>query len=417
MNILIISDASNPHVGGIENVSYRLGSEFKNLEHNVYYVFKRETTNGVLCTEVPIAKSQYYLPNSAVWDCVENREYLASLLRKLQINIILNQFPEAPHIFEFIYSSLLSVHDLHIKHVSAYHFNPYMKIQNVEDLILYKGGNSFLFMRESLGCNPILWVKSLSLWLLYATYRFDKLKKMEGLIHRYIYDKSDAFVLLSEKYEEPFKLFIGREVCDKLHSMTNSVSQPKEKVEIKDKEKIILYVGRLERTQKRVDRLLIIWERIYKDFPDWKLVIVGDGSYRRELEKMSHKHKLERVEFKGRQIPDEYYKKAAILSMVSTSEGLPLVLVEAQQAGCIPIAFNSFESVTDMITNGEDGFLLAPFDLDAYASKLSELMSNDDKRLSITNKCLTKDYSKFDIKNIAPRWIDFFETLNKTKLP
>ena len=47
-----------------------------------------------------------------------------------------------------------------------------------------------------------------------------------------------------------------------------------------DKEKTVVYVGRVEFIDKRVDRLMRIWKRVCHEVPDWQLVIVGDGAYR-----------------------------------------------------------------------------------------------------------------------------------------
>ncbi len=89
------------------------------------------------------------------------------------------------------------------------------------------------------------------------------------------------------------------------------------------KKKQILYVGRLE-FQKRVDRLLNIWKNTDAEQIGWKLVIIGDGSSRPLFEQISKDYKLNNVEFVGTANPEEYYKKASILCITSSLEGLPM---------------------------------------------------------------------------------------------
>ncbi|MFI3321296.1 MAG: glycosyltransferase [Rikenellaceae bacterium] len=231
------------------------------------------------------------------------------------------------------------------------------------------------------------------------------------MIYRDSYSKSDAYLLLSDKFKDSFISLAKIIDSSKLYAINNPVKKTNLDVKITDKEKVILYVGRLVRSQKRVDRLLDVWQRIYRDYPDWKLVIVGEGNCRLSLEEFVDKNRIERVEFKGRQNPIEYYKTASIFTMVSTFEGLPLVLAEAQQAGCIPMAYSSFESVTDIIDEGEDGVLVTPFSSKEYERKLRQLMDDENLREIMINNCLNKDYSQFDVQNVAKQWIEFFEKM------
>ena len=96
---------------------------------------------------------------------------------------------------------------------------------------------------------------------------------------------------------------------------------------------------------------------------------------------------LKKVHFYGNKNPIEYYKRAKILCMTSAYEGFPLVLAEAQTFGTIPIAFNSFASITDIIKDGDNGLLIEPFNISKYASILSELMENEEKIYSISREC------------------------------
>lgn len=56
-----------------------------------------------------------------------------------------------------------------------------------------------------------------------------------------------------------------------------------------------------------------------------------------------------------------------------------MVLVEAMQFGCVPIAFDSFEAIHDVIIPEKTGELVKPFKIKDYINKLSNLIDDDTK--------------------------------------
>lgn len=138
----------------------------------------------------------------------------------------------------------------------------------------------------------------------------------------------------------------------------------------------ILYVGRLEYSPKRVDRVLKIWKIVSRNNPDWHLNIIGDGNDRERLEDLSRKWGLEHVAFTGRTDPQPYYERAKILLLTSNHEGTPMVIQEAMSYGVVPVVMDSFSSAADMITNGYDGLLTKAYSITDMAHKVDRLISN-----------------------------------------
>lgn len=62
--------------------------------------------------------------------------------------------------------------------------------------------------------------------------------------------------------------------------------------------------------------------------------------------------------------------------MTSDYEGFGMVLTEGMAFGCVPLAFNSFPSLRDIVDEGRDGFIIPPFDIDAYAEQCAFLENN-----------------------------------------
>lgn len=55
--------------------------------------------------------------------------------------------------------------------------------------------------------------------------------------------------------------------------------------------------------------------------------------------------------------------------MTSIWEGLPMTLIEAMHYGCVPIAFDSFAALYDLIDNGNNGFIIPNNDIDCFVKK------------------------------------------------
>ena len=87
-----------------------------------------------------------------------------------------------------------------------------------------------------------------------------------------------------------------------------------------------------------------------------------------------------------------------------------MVLAEAQQHGCVPIAYDSYASVRDIITHGENGLLVPPFRERVYAKFLSRLMS-DYKDRERMGKNGEQSVRKFHTEKIAEKWNTLFTSL------
>lgn len=204
-----------------------------------------------------------------------------------------------------------------------------------------------------------------------------------------------SYMKWSKKYGVPIKA-IGNPVPWINSSMTKG-------------ERTVLWVGRFSHQEKRGDWLLEIWRRAIGQSMEWKLILVGDGPDRKSLEAFAVSNKLN-VEFVGRSDSRHYYERASLICLTSPSEGFPLVLPEAMSYGVVPILFDSFGAAHDIVTDGETGFLVMPFDLDAYAKKLKDAMAMN---LDIMRDAVRKKAAEFSGEKVFSEWE---KLLNETLL-
>lgn len=226
------------------------------------------------------------------------------------------------------------------------------------------------------------------------------------------YNNCDAYTVLCEGYKQETCATLGiLPEVSKIRVIENSERIVKDVTY--DKEKIILFCGRLENTSKRLDRLLRIWGKIQHRLQDYTLLIVGDGDYRKDMEKKIVREKLERVDMIGRQSDVEpYYRKASIVCLTSQTEGWPLCLTEAQAHGCIPVAFGCSAGVREILSPSEtNGFIVTPFDEDEYAETLVRIATMNYEEQNTIRKSVVAKRAQYTPELIIKKWEELFEEL------
>lgn len=228
--------------------------------------------------------------------------------------------------------------------------------------------------------------------------------------YSYIYKCSDKIILLSPRYIPIFQKLADISNIDLSHfaGIGNSLSFPENlpTEKIKQKHKEVLLVGRLSERAKRFSTALKIWQCIEnsQQFPDWRLKIIGSGPDEKYYHHLAGKLKLKQVDFEGKQDPRPYYERAAICMLTSAYEGFGMVLTEAQQMGVVPIVFDTYAAVHDIITHGHNGIIISAGNNTAFTEQLSALMKDTANREKLAKNAL-KDCSKFSSENIISQWL------------
>ena len=133
----------------------------------------------------------------------------------------------------------------------------------------------------------------------------------------------------------------------------------------------IVHLGRL-RKYKSVDIAIRAMTYVKHEMPDARLVIIGDGPYRRELERLSSRLGVDGVvEFKGYMDKErlvEFLNRSHLLINPSPKEGWGLTVVEANACG-VPVVASNRPGLKDSVVDGETGFLVPYGDVKAFAEK------------------------------------------------
>lgn len=384
MNILFLLRSLD--IGGLEVVTATLANKFAAEGHRVC-VFAFEKRSGKVLdrfdSDVEVTIAGEYRQTK------ENVNVLRRMLMERNIEVVVNQWglPLIP-----IKTLCEAKKGLSVKVISVFHNDPLKngRILSVETEIEKTQ-------------NPVR--KSLLRAKKFA-YRC-----VTGYAMRYIYQHSDAFEVLSPSFVSHFQQFTGLRHTPKLVVQTNPITIDTDGFVYHSENKLkeIVYVGRVDYTQKRVHRVIETWAQLEHRFPDWRLTIVGDGEERENIEHMVKDLELEHVQFEGFQSPRPYYERASMLILVSEFEGFPLVLAECMSFGVVPVVYGSYSAVYDIIEDDKDGLIIPKTNEGFNAAVMAERMAaamTDNRRLEQMALAAIEKSKDYSIDKIYQQWMN-----------
>ena len=304
------------NTGGVGRVGATLAKGFIAKGHKVYFyaVDKREEDemNGV---------PQYYCVNHLDITSRQNTDHLAALLKRLNITVIVNH----SGFHHQIQQLLATAKQPGVLLVTEHHNCIKCLYDNYRRIVTNTYGDKKWF--------PVL-NNRLSWFLLKKSFKIRFKKTL-----RYVLQQSDKLVLLSNAFKNDLDFFSTNINKEKVTAISNPASFDVQPGVLDKKENRLLFIGVLKTNQKRVERLIEIWEKISKQYPHWHIDILGDGPERKFLEKSFKERGLERYQFYGFSDPRPFLEKAKIFLLTSDFEGFGMVLVESQAFGVVPMAF------------------------------------------------------------------------------
>ncbi|MFH0789441.1 MAG: glycosyltransferase family 4 protein [Pseudomonadota bacterium] len=171
----------------------------------------------------------------------------------------------------------------------------------------------------------------------------------------------------------------------------------------------VLAMGRIS-AEKRMDILIQAFALIKDRHPDWRLVILGDGPLRSDLEGLRDRLDLSsRVHFLGVvKNPYPILRKGDLFVLSSRFEGFPMALCEAMACGLPVISSEYHEGVREIVREGIDGLLVPPGDVGALAEALDRLMSDEAERKQLGRRGV-EIVERFGLKKIMDQWENLIE--------
>ena len=246
--------------------------------------------------------------------------------------------------------------------------------------------------------------------------RSDPLKHPMGAawngLRRWTYPLASRLVVLSQAAKVFFKALPGEKVCIIPNPLLPLPAVQGETPRLVQRP-VVVSAGRLSR-EKGYDLLIRAFGMLAERYPDWNLLILGDGSQRSELEALVAELGMkERITLPGRvKNPYDYFRKADLFVLPSRYEGLPNALCEAMACGMAVVAANCSPGVAEVVQDGVNGLLAQPENVDSLATAMQQLMGDEARRASLGEQA-SLSTQPYQLNGVMTLWEDLIRELTE----
>lgn len=270
----------------------------------------------------------------------------------------------------------------------------YIKKQNPDVVIPFTEGVYCFTILSLLGTGiPII-----------ASERLDPaaMSKIRKMLKRLLLPYADWLVVQTQSIKEYFPKSIQKKTSI-IYNPVNEESLSPALPLREGRQNRIISVGRLY-PQKNQAMMIRAFAKVADKFPDWQLVIYGEGPLRESLELIVESLGMkDRVLLPGRtEHVIEELRKSKIFCMSSDYEGMSNAMIEAICVG-LPIISTNVSGTEELIIDGKNGFLVPPNDEEQMSRWFNTLMGSDEflNQFSVYNKKLS---CRFKTEAIVNQW-------------
>jgi len=220
----------------------------------------------------------------------------------------------------------------------------------------------------------------------------------EKLMAKIILSKASAIIAQTKYMKNQIEEICSKNITvlpngvDVTRFMRISPQAVRQELSIGEKCKIILFVGNLLPI-KGVEYLIEAMTKVVQNYPESRLVVAGVDFQSGKLQELAQEKNLQgKVVFAGFIPPDripEYMVAADVFVLPSLSEGFPNVLLEAMAAG-LPIVATRVGGLPEIVTEGENGFLVEPRNSQQLAEKIMLLLQDEEIRKGFSTNNIKK---------------------------
>ena len=194
---------------------------------------------------------------------------------------------------------------------------------------------------------------------------------------------------------------LGIELDQRVASGSNGRSETRRVLGIGEGPFTVGWIGRMTGI-KRTDDVLLAFKSLRERGIDARLCLVGDGPDRAQVERRAHELGLMRETlFVGYQEEvSRFFAAFDVFILPSANEGTPVTAIEALAAGK-PVVATRVGGIPDVVRDGEDGFLVAPGDVDALAERLAQLATDPELRDRMGDAARARVRERYSVERLV----------------
>ncbi|WP_298889189.1 glycosyltransferase [uncultured Serinicoccus sp.] len=225
----------------------------------------------------------------------------------------------------------------------------------------------------------------------------------------------DPVVFLTERQRAEAEAYLGEQA--RFRVIPHAAPHPEQGRAVDRDPDLVVMVGRLSDV-KQTGHGVKAFARVLKKHPQARLEIYGDGELRPRLQELIERRGLSgSVRLMGFTTdPQEVFRRASLCLLTSKYEGAPMVLGEAMVNGCPVVSYDIRYGPSDMITDGVNGFLVAPGDVGAVAEATLRVLQDPGLAHQLSAGC-ARVAEQYGREAFVTRWVHLFRELSTQLSP
>lgn len=217
--------------------------------------------------------------------------------------------------------------------------------------------------------------------------------------YQYMFEHCDCGIFLSESLKKKVEEYVGKSAKMKVVYNPCPIVQDTTGYE---KKNYILFSGTLYEGKGYKD-LIRAFAKIASKYPDWKIVLAGNGEIEQAKALAAELGITGQVDLLGwvsGEAKHLAFCEAKALCLPSYAEGFPMAVLDAWAYG-LPVVTTPVGGVPDVAVDGSNVLLFTPGDVDTLADKLELIVSNADLRKKLSAESLLLAGKRFNVTTIT----------------
>lgn len=231
--------------------------------------------------------------------------------------------------------------------------------------------------------------------------------------YRDLFSSADVSIVLSEYWRKALVEELGIP-SEKVKVLYNPCPCIDTSVECKyTKTKSILYAGTICH-RKGYEVLIRAFAKIAKKYPDWKVILAGNGEIENGKAIADDLGISDQIDFLGwvsGEEKDKAFRESMIFCLPSYAEGFPMAVLDAWAYG-LPVITTPVGGIPDIAIDGKNLLLFNSGDIYGLANQMEKMILNEKLRESISLESTILARTTFNIKTINKHLGDIYKELS-----
>lgn len=230
-------------------------------------------------------------------------------------------------------------------------------------------------------------------------------------VYQKMFEQCDCGILLSESLKAKIEEHIG--ASDKLRVVYNPCPIITDKTQY-GKENHVLFSGTLYEGKGYKD-LIRAFAKVAPQYPDWKIVLAGNGEEeqaRALAEKLGIAGQVELLGWVSGEQKHKAFCEAKALCLPSYAEGFPMAVLDAWAYG-LPVITTPVGGIPDVAEDGKNMLLFNPGDIDKLSECIERMISDEVLRENLAKQSVRLAATTFNIDTINKQVGALYEDLLK----